>query len=292
MIIVQLLGGLGNQMFQYAIGRRLAWERNTSLKLDITHYQQDPLRRYGLHQFNIQAEVASLDELNPILNSSTGRKAIRWLERRFFPFTARSTLHERYPYQYDSDVPRCSRRTIYLQGYWQNEAYFKPIERLIREDFTWRNALNPASHEIARQIREVISVSLHIRRGDYAHNPVTQRFHGLLPMEYYVQASEHIAAQVGKPHFFVFSDDPQWAEENLRLRYPLTFIRHNGGNSDQEDLRLMSLCQHHIIANSSFSWWGAWLSDNPNKIVFAPCKWLNNPILDTTYVTPSGWHRI
>ena len=136
------------------------------------------------------------------------------------------------------------------------------------------------------------SVSLHIRRGDYASNPVTQSFHGTLQMGYYTRAMRHLAERIEDPHLYVFSDDPEWARGNLQSEYPTEFVIHNDVDRNYEDLRLMSSCKHHIIANSTFSWWAAWLCSNPEKLVFAPRKWFEGSNNDTRDLIPDTWNQI
>jgi hypothetical protein len=128
-----------------------------------------------------------------------------------------------------------------------------------------------------------------VRRGDYVQNPVTNARHGLCPLEYYHTAVRTLAAQVPDPQFFVFSDDPDWTQQNLKLPYPTTYVTCNGLERDYEDLRLMSHCRHHIIANSSFSWWGAWLSTFPAKTVLAPSTWFREPPQASRDRVPAGW---
>ena len=123
-------------------------------------------------------------------------------------------------------------------------------------------------------------------------DPVTKEFHGICSLEYYYNAIKKITEIVRKPHFFIFSDDIKWAQDNLKISYPATFVNHNADGKPFEDLRLMSLCKHHIIANSSFSWWGAWLSIDPDKIVFAPKEWFTDSGRNTDDLIPGSWHRI
>ena len=149
-----------------------------------------------------------------------------------------------------------------------------------------------ANQAASLAIRACESVSVHIRRGDYLSNPAFYRFHGVCAVEYYEAAVGHLAGAVENPCFFLFSDDLDWARRNLRLDYPVTYVDHNGEDKDYEDLRLMSQCKHHIIANSSFSWWAAWLCANPGKIVIAPRKWFNDPNIDTADIIPASWRRI
>ena len=132
-------------------------------------------------------------------------------------------------------------------------------------------------------------MSIHIRRGDYVSNKITNLTHGVCGIEYYINAINYISKHVEQPYFFVFSDEPEWARENLKITFPITYINHNTSQNDFEDMRLLSLCKQHIIANSSFSWWGAWLSRNDNKIVIAPKKWFNEYKADTKDLYPDDW---
>jgi hypothetical protein len=181
---------------------------------------------------------------------------------------------------------------VYLEGYWGSEKYFKDIEAIIRRELTVKTEPSPINRAMAEHICQAPAVSIHIRRGDFISNPITQKFHGVCSLEYYSKAADMIAGMVERPHFFVFSDDPQWAQDNLKLEYPITFVTHNSMDEDYEDLRLMSLCKYHIIANSTFSWWGAWLSRASDKIVYAPRYWLNDSSLNTSDVIPNGWIKI
>jgi hypothetical protein len=136
------------------------------------------------------------------------------------------------------------------------------------------------------------AVSLHVRRGDYVSNPDSSRVHGLCGADYHQAAVRRIAEVVPQPHLFVFSDDPQWAAGNLHLDHPATIVTGNDTRRDYEDLHLMSLCKHHIVANSSFSWWGAWLDTNPDKIVIAPERWFAHEQHDTRDLLPPTWQVI
>jgi len=162
---------------------------------------------------------------------------------------------------------------VRLVGYWQNEKYFEEIADVIRSDFEFREPLDASDAAIAVEIERSTAVSVHVRRGDNVWNPASTRFHGVLPLEYYRSATELIRSSVSEPHFFVFSDDPEWCRANLQLPGPVTVVDHNQDNAG-DDLRLMALCRHHVVANSTYSWWGAWLSRREDKIVVAPKKFV------------------
>ncbi len=293
MVIVKLIGGLGNQLFQYAAARRLSHGLQTTLKLNTSYFETSELRVYSLHPFNVQEAFASSGELDQV--ESRSRKGldriIFRLRQKLGLFYQWTIIHESYIRPLDPQVINAS-GDVYLRGYWQSEKYFADIQDVIRREFTVKYEQDPQSKEIARMIDSTRAVSIHIRRGDYISDPRTRQVHGVCSLEYYQECARQIAEKVVQPHFFVFSDDPHWVTENLRLEHPITFVTHNDVTKDYEDLRLMSMCQHHIVANSSFSWWGAWLNSSPDKIVFAPRKWFNDPRYDTRDVIPPTWIKV
>lgn len=267
MIITKLLGGLGNQLFQYAIGRKLSIIHNTELKIHKESFGMYQLRRYGLGNFNIKATEATEEEVQKIL-SQNGNYGIE-KERKFLPEILESPDN------------------IYLRGDWQSELYFDDIADVLREEFTLKSPLDKKADKWAKKIKNSKgSVSLHIRRGDYLKNPILRKNFGVLPKEYYQNAINIIKEKIKNIKIFVFSDDISYVRNNLKLDAPVTYVE--GVKSDYEELYLMSLCENHIIANSSFSWWGAWLDPNPDKIVIAPNPWFRLPIGNTDIV-PKNW---
>lgn len=297
MIIVKLKGGLGNQLFQYAMARRLAYVNNVPLKLDIVsgYENDDHGRKYCLNNLNIQEDVATLDEVFRIIKKGRIRKKLfKLFERKFKPYHKRHYLIERH-YKFDPVILniRATKR-VYLDGYWQSEKYFKDIEDIIRREFKVRYEPYGKNQLIIQQILNCNSVSLHIRRGDNVTHQASKKIYKVPSMEYYNVAVEKLKESLQKPHFFIFSDDLEWAQKNMKLSYQTTFVTHNGDENNYEDLRLMSFCKHHIIANSSFSWWGAWLSDYSHKIVIAPEEWVKKPFLhiQNKDLIPSSWIRI
>lgn len=292
MIIVKLMGGLGNQMFQYAAARRLAHSHNTSLKLDLSWFNYinagDTVRKYELNNFTLKEEFATPSEVLRVYEpegSVFGR-----LIRSVNPFYKQTHVREKY-YHFDSNMMK-KPDNIYLEGYWQSEKYFKEIEEIICKEFSIKNEPDELNNRLARMIESTEAVSVHVRRGDYVTNKTTSDFHGICSWAYYMEAVEKIALQVPQPHFFIFSDDPEGVKENVKFNYPVTFIDSNGPEKAYEDLRLMTLCKYHIIANSSFSWWGAWLCRNPSKRVIAPKKWFNREDVNTNDLIPDAWIRI
>lgn len=274
MIISYIIGGLGNQMFQYAAGRALSLKHKQPLLLDISGFAH-----YSLHQgfelplvFSCPVTTASTKDVQTVLGWQAYPLLKRQLSSPRWAMLRSDTFIVEPHFQYWAGISEVPQKA-YLTGYWQSERYFQAISDVIRADFTFKPPLNEKNADIAQQISHVNAVSLHIRRGDYVQNPITLATHGLCTLDYYKAAIQTIAQSVEQPQFFIFSDDIAWVKANLTLPYPCHYIAHNQGAESYNDMRLMSLCQHHIIANSSFSWWGAWLNPSPTKIVIAPKQW-------------------
>ncbi len=287
MIIVRLMGGLGNQLFQYAAGRRLSHVRTTPLKLDLSWFDTQELRFYELSCFQLEAQCATAAEVQALRDERPG------ILHRLFHRTPKpppSWVREQN-FRFDARVLDLG-ADAFLDGYWQSEKYFLDIEPILREDFRFGKPANELNRALADRIVSCASVSLHVRRTDYVTNPQAKARHGTCTPEYYANSVARIAQMVAAPHFFVFSDDPAWAREKLDLHQPTTVVDLNGPDSGYEDLRLMTRCRHHIIANSSFSWWGAWLSESPAKIVIAPAQWFQDGSRDTMDLLPPTWTRL
>lgn len=258
MIITKIQGGLGNQMFQYAYGKHLATKYKKKLYCDINFYQYQSLRNFSLQDFeNIDLDT-SVDNI-----------------KVDFPIYK---IDDNFNYK---EIPEPNNGGYYLDGYWQSEKYFKESEFIIREDF------KPNEETLSKLLRTPFidsnTISLHIRRTDYV---TSNGYHPVQPIEYYQNAVEKIGEY---DYIFVFSDDIHWCKENLNFKN-MIFI---DGFTDIEDLHLMSMCKNNIIANSSFSWWGAWLNSNPNKIVIAPNKWFGDRAnLNESDIIPINWIRL
>jgi hypothetical protein len=180
-------------------------------------------------------------------------------------------------------------RNVNIFGYFQSEKYFKFIRKDILNIFKFKGASDPNYLEVVRKIQASNSVSVHIRRGDYVLNKTANAFHGVLSIAYYKKALNHIKANVAKPKIFLFSDDPEWVRKNFSFIGRFDLVDFNRGELSYRDMELMSLCKHNIIANSSFSWWGAWLNLNKDKIVIAPKKWLRDESVPLNDIIPESW---
>jgi len=272
MIVVRIIGGLGNQMFQYAAAKALSLETKQKFVLDISGFSQYKLHNYSLQHFNIEANFYKRPN-----------RYIKKLQTIFF----KNTKYNEIDFGFNPDVLKLKGDYIFLNGYFQSEKYFLKYEKEIREDFKIISPLKTQTQETINHIEKVNSVSIHIRRGDYLTNPR----HNTETEQYYKKAVEIIESKISNPVFFVFSDDIDWVKANMSLNYETNFIDFNDALTNFEDLRLMSACKHNVITNSSFSWWGAWLNDNKDKVVIAPQKWFNDDS-NTQDIIPNTWIKI
>ena len=295
MIIVKLQGGLGNQMFQYAIGRKLSLLNKTELKLDLsflldrTPRPNFTYRDYNLNIFNLNIEFATQKEIKLFVNYLDSR-----IKRKIYTylFLGRNNKYiDEKQFTCDPDILKLT-GNLYLDGYWQTEKYFSDIKDILCNDFTIKISQDKKNQEMIKTIKNTNSVSIHIRRGDYIENKQIYNVHGICDLDYYYNCINLFLKKLKNPHFFIFSDDHRWAKENLKLDCPLTFVDHNDASKNYEDLRLMSQCRHNIIANSTFSWWGAWLNQNPDKIVYAPQKWFSDSSRNTKDLIPDEWIKL
>lgn len=287
-IITRVRGGLGNQLFIYAMARRLALKNDVALSLDIVSgFKNDGYRRkYLLHNFNIKADIAtpydSFEAGFGLLRRRVWIKAeqFRKLNNRFYIIEEKRSFEPRI-------LTLEIRKIVYIDGLWQCEHYFKDIEHVIRQDFELIcQPRDTGILKMADKIQNVNAISLHWR--SYCDVPPVDGSPAL-SVDYYSKAVDLIAQHIDNPHFFCFSDDIDWLRINLKIKFPLTFVNHNPAHEDDNtinDLWLMSQCKHHIIANSTFSWWGAWLNKSPNKIIIAPrCAWQNPDYIPNSWIT-------
>ena len=284
MVIAKIMGGLGNQLFQYAAGKALAEHHQTELKLDIRYFASTSLRNYELHNFNINAEIATEDELIHFMPEK--QSLVFRIMRELKPYYRRKVYYEQ-DFHHDPNFFKAP-KDVYLVGYWQSEKYFHAIASGIVKEFQIRLPQKGKNAELSRKIQNINSVSIHVRRGDYVNNPKANQVHGLCSLDYYTDSIKFIKEKITSPHFFIFSDDIIWAKENIKIVGPVTYVDHNREIAC-EDFRLMSQCKNHIIANSSFSWWSAWLSQNTDKIVIVPKKWFNAEKRNTKDLLPESW---
>jgi hypothetical protein len=291
MIVVRLIGGLGNQLFQYSTARHLAEIRGSVLKIDISGFETYKLHKYSLWPFNIQENFASSEEVAKLApKMGIVRRILMRVSCRPQKL-AKTHIKEKAPFYFNPEILKLPDE-VYLDGYWQNEKYFSDIEDIIRCEIAVKTPQMGKNKELAEQITSCEAVSIHIRRGDYISNNNTNKKHGTCNLDYYFRCLEYITNTINHPHIFVFSDEPKWACDNLKLTHPTTIVDCNGVDKNYEDIRLMSQCKYNIIANSTFSWWAAWLNKCPDKIVIAPKKWFNDYSINTSGLIPDSWIQL
>ena len=263
-------------------GRALSLRHNVKLRLlwDGREKENTTTRAFDLGHFNIQSEIIMSPKPLRRLGLRSIQSFLQYGPARVFRESALG-----YDPRFASLGPHAR-----LKGYWQSEKFFKAFEDTIREEL---NILTPPSAQNQSFLDQIAShnaVSLHVRRGDYVTNPLANAHHGICDLGYYKTAIEYIAGKTQKaPIFYIFSDDIAWAKQNLKPRYETIFVDLNDEATNYEDLRLMSSCRHHIIANSSFSWWGAWLNSHAEKIIVAPKNWYADPAARNPDMLPHSW---
>lgn len=291
MITTILSGGLGNQMFQYAAGKVLAERLNTKLKLDVSSfstYVSSTPREFELSIFNIHEEPLQSFKCKFLLKTNKWRKWLKGLYNYMEVFT------DSYAIKYSSKFSEITNKNTVLYGHFQNPKYFQNKENIIHQIFTFRDALHGQNASLADEIKRNNSISIHIRRGDYITNKSASGNFVTCDVEYYDKAIEYTLKEHPDATFYVFSEEFDWIKENINFRNrPFHLIDWNKGINSYLDMQLMSLCKHNIIANSSFSWWGAYLNKNCDKTIIAPNKWFKedykNDLLTEFY--PKGWLR-
>ncbi len=301
MIITRLMGGLGNQMFQYAAGLVLSKKLDTELYIDLSFLTDGSVRNnftfrnYELDCFTITGKVIDHERLLEF------NKKRRIYERFYLHILNKIVFKNALPvpkkyvfygFSFDKNIVRMSDNSL-LEGYWQSEQYFSDVTELLFQEFTFKSKPDEKNTEILREINDSEAVAVHVRRGDYSSNADVLNMHGLCSKEYYINSICQLGEEVSKPKFFFFSDDMMWVKKTfstLKCEYDIRFVENNLDKNAFEDLRLMSSCKHNIIANSTFSWWGAWLNKNKNKNVCYPESWFADG-REEKHIIPPSWDR-
>jgi len=287
-VVIRLAGGLGNQLFQYACGLALAEARRARLLLDLSLYRQDKLRTYSLQPFAV--DPGFVPRPWAALMGALDRRFVGRAVKTFMPIVGWHYVFDRCQGYDPRDFP--SGGNLVLQGYWQSENYFAAAADRVRAVFRFRDPPDESNAACLNRIAGGPAVAVHVRRGDYASVPEVTAIYGLCGPDYYRAAADHLQRVAPEARYFVFSDDPDWAEQNLQWPGPSEVVRHNVGKRDADDLRLMAACDHFVIANSSFSWWGAWLAGKPGKVVIAPKRWFAGAGHAEADRVPPEWVRL
>lgn len=293
-MIVKIQGGLGNQMFQYAFAKSLSLKHKKEVFLDNSAFDSNSFitkRDFKLELFNITLSLVNQDIhfVNQNLDKNQFFNKLRKRALKKWPFLSKNIRIEK-SLEFDSKNLNVY---SYYEGYWQSEKYFKDFNIQIINDFTFKNVKDLERGQFVKDISSKNAVSIHVRRGDYVNNPVVNNFHGSLSDEYYRKAIKLVKDKVENPVFYIFSDDINWVKLNMFQNDDINLV-FVFSSSEKEDLFLMSKCKHNIIANSSFSWWGAYLNENANKIIVAPKTWYKNNEANksTLDLIPSKWLRV
>lgn len=294
-VTVTLCGGLGNQLFQYATARAVAMRCNAALRLDLSWFDEvlatpnvTP-RKYALAPFFLPVHLA---HAKPMDRRRFDRLSFFFARvGRRLGFGAKDNRFAEESFRFDERVLQLQ-APAWLIGYWQSPRYFSDVASQIRQEIGTQRELTDACVALLKKIRATDSICIHIRRGDYVTNKDASSFHGLCSLDYYKNGVSHVKRGLDSPHGFVFSDDPAWARENLELGIDFTVVEANSVEEPHLDLWLMSACQHFVIANSSLSWWGAWLAIGSSKRVVAPKRWFTNSDIDTRDLIPDDWIRL
>jgi hypothetical protein len=291
-IVSKLSGGIGNQLFQFAASYALAKRSRAALFFDDSWYSS---HSHGHHPklddiFNISILRCPLvKQVNAFGVYSFPPLRRLLLSSKLKPVRPKCLYAEPH-YHYSSELLR-SRISMFVYGLWQSESYFSDYKHELRSIIRFKYDLSRNSREVSNHILQSNSISVHVRRGDYFASKDSIAVHGVCLREYYSRSIEYINNHFKDPVFFIFSDDPQWARENIEVGGKSFFVSCNTGPQSYQDMHLMSLCRHNIIANSTFSWWAAWLNSNTNKVIIAPSKWFNNSRIDSSDVCPTNWLR-
>lgn len=281
MVIIKIYGGLGNQLFQYVLyekfqsmGKETYADLNFMKELEAENLRFDQLGQIknvknGIKNLGIQMKPAKAADIARLADTGTGLAGR--VRRKFCP----SRKHVREGQQAGIFQPQILNLTdAYLEGYWQCEQYFKDIRNVILQKIQFKECNDVRNRKALEMLRSNDSVSVHVRRKDYASRDLSRIYGGICTAKYYKRAVSIILKKIENPQFIFFSDDIPWVRQKFGMKHAV-YADWNYGENDYYDMYLMSQCRHNIIANSSFSWWGAWLNQNKDKTVIAPDRWTN-----------------
>ncbi len=289
MILARIDGGLGNQMFQYAYGLYLARRNDTQLLLDLTSFEAGPAHGYLLDRFQIEAPIADA----ACLSRRPRRYRGEFLPAAWWQQIGIGNLrrHKENPFGFHDRHLRVPDQR-YLVGYWQSQQFFPGMRPELLRQFQLAHPLSAPSQRVSERIQSTNSAVIHLRRGDYLSNPQASKLYAHLELDYYLGSLTDWAARRDQIEVFVFSNDMDWCKRHVRLPWTTHWVDHNDASTAHEDLVLMSQAACCIIANSTFSWWAAWLNQRPQHCVYAPPSWFRPGQLDDRHIVCPQWQRI
>lgn len=290
-VVVSLYGGLGNQLFQYATGLALAHKHHAELMFDLSWFEtvktdsKLTTRKFALSPYGLRHETVPLTLTNSFYYKLARKLSLPIKNRIGIP------IYFEKHYHFDHQLNQLS-IPVHLDGYWQSFRYFESVRPLLVKQLTLHGELDTLNQAMLESIQATNSVCLHIRRGDYVTNPGAAKQHGTCSLAYYHSAIDRISKRYSEVAFFIFSDDIAWAKSNLKLSHAHTYVDINGSEDVHLDLLLMSACHDFIIANSSLSWWAAWLCQHPESHVIAPDHWFASGKQTTQDLIPDSWEKL
>ena len=279
MVSVKIYGGLGNQMFQYAAGLGLSARLRTSLVPDTGWFEEMKTNPYIISRREYELDIFGIKP-----------RPVNFSEKVSLGINKPAVFREKSA-GFQAEFENLSGNII-LDGHWQSPRYFEHTTKGVVDTFSFPKKVSAKNKSLLEEIKKSESVSVHVRRGDYADNKEINQIYGLVPTSYYRATAKLIKEFLVDPRFYIFSDDIAWCQKNIRLGENVIYISHNSGSQNYEDMRLMSACKHNIISNSSFSWWGAWLNQNTNKRIYAPSRWVRRESLSNNDLIPKSWIQL
>ena len=285
MVIVRMVGGVGNQLFCYAYAKSLQ-QKGYDVKIDISTFKFNKIDSYEFDKYNIDIPISTQKENEILFNNSSLSKILKR-----FGIDISNKVREK-SLLFDESLLRINDNS-YVDGYFQNEKYFYDIREIILEQISINRPLSNFTKSIQKKINSLNNTcSIHVRRGDMA-NDINVKIHGVCSVEYYNNAIEFLKNKLGEVNYFIFSDDFEWCRSNLKIDNAI-FVESDEHRIAHEDIYLMSLCDHNIIANSTFSWWGAWLNDNESQISIAPMEWFKDKKYQkqSQDIVPNRWIKL
>jgi hypothetical protein len=293
MILIELRGGLGNQMFQFAFASVFAKKNKCAIEIDKNFFELKQKKEtftprfYELGIFNISSNQAFDSTRNRFAHLSTISKVKKKLGFNY------PKVYQEVGFNFQENALSIE-TPVYVKGYFQSYHYFKGYESLIKKVFSFPlDGLDITNSKLLSDIKNMKTISIHVRRGDYVQDKKTQQFHGNCSLKYYFDAISLLVSMYSDAKLIFFSDDSDWVKEQFKdLSYSKIFIDHNKNENSWKDMFLMSCCTHNIIANSSFSWWAAWLNENIHKTIIAPKKWFAETAINDNDLIPAEWIRL
>ncbi len=290
MIIIRLKGGMGNQMFQYALGVKLANQLNTELKLDLSSLLDRSKGDFVYRDYDLSIFQVPDNFLNaPGLLKTIYRPKLSIITKTLRQYLDKGRTHiKEKHFHFQAEILSTPQSNAIYEGWFQSYRYFEGMEEVLKKQFTFKNPILPKSQDLHQRIKNTNAICLNVRRTDFLKVDALNTTN----LDYFLKSARHMSTLVDQPSFFIFSDDIDWCKENIILDHPVEIVDHqHKGEKFGNYMQLMIACKHYIIPNSSFAWWAVWLNQNPERKVIAPKNWFNDENIDTSDLVPQDWIR-